>query len=305
MRRARRQPRVPDPRHRRRRRIAAASACAAIRRTILRACASSPSGAWTPSSPTPSTRSPPTALQARPVRVRSCPAPGSSGGYCALPAPRGFAREAPLDGVEPRVPVRPPASRHRLRAREPVVGRIGDEVVDPVVAPRRLRRIDHAGDVARRAQHERDVAADERRRCDTPSATARYGLRATRARRRGCVMRDRSIGHAAHRERARLAQLVVEIQVAQVVDVHRPRQVGRVAVPVEQVERRRRSRPSGSCRRRSSTRARWRAGSRTRSRARCRARARPDMKLRLARGEELRARRRRRSRRGRRSRASW
>ncbi|MNS80297.1 hypothetical protein D3C72_1139720 [compost metagenome] len=45
---------------------------------------------------------------------------------------------------------------------------------------------------------------------------------------------------AAHRERAGLGQLVLVVRVAQVPGVERARQVGRVAVPVQQVEGRRR-----------------------------------------------------------------
>ena len=83
-----------------------------------------------------------------------------------------------------------------------------------------------------------------RRRADpasgTPSATARCGPRASRGRTSAASTRAEVDRHAAVRERARLAQLVLEIRVAQVVAVHRPGQVGAVGVPVEQVERRRR-----------------------------------------------------------------
>ena len=105
------------------------------------------------------------------------------------------------------------------------------------------------------------------------------------------------------RQRAGLAQLVLQVGMAQVVAVHRPRQVRAVGVPVQEVERRGRCRRGGSCSPRTARPGRSRAGWRTRTPgprpAGCRLRRSP---LR-ARRPQLR-RRRRRSARCPRSRAS-
>src|SRR5258706_16174922 len=48
---------------------------------------------------------------------------------------------------EPRSPVRPPRAGMRLRACEPVVRVVGQELVGPVTAPLLLRGIDDTGDM--------------------------------------------------------------------------------------------------------------------------------------------------------------
>src|SRR5215813_13051808 len=64
----------------------------------------------------------------------------------------------------PRIPVRPPAPRTYFGAGEPIVRRVGQQIVGPVIAFLRSRWIDHARDVPRRAEHEAQVAADQARR---------------------------------------------------------------------------------------------------------------------------------------------
>ena len=123
-------------------------------------------------------------------------------------------------------PLRPPAARHaraRCRANVRRDPRTRALVQPPVAAAVLRGRIDHAGDVAARAEHERLVAPPS---SPSDAYAARHGtmwssrVANTNA---GTSISPRSTGIAAHRQRARLAQLVLEIGVAQVPAVHRAR----------------------------------------------------------------------------------
>ena len=176
----------------------------------------------------------------RALRARSGPAPARGGGWRAPPSARGAGRHVPAWRAS-QLPSAATSFRDAIvRPREPVVRRFRQSRIRPVVAPVLRRRIDDAGDVAGRAQHERRCRRPGAASIGTPSATARCDRRARRRCRPASSTRARSIGSPAIVSAPRLAQLVVEIHVPQVVGVHRARQVRRIAVPVQEVERRRR-----------------------------------------------------------------
>ena len=125
------------------------------------------------------------------------------------------------------------------RALEPRIGGFGQRVADPVVALLLGRRVDDAGNVARGAEHEALLAAHHP--CRGIGRRPGHDVVLARA-----VDEDRRLDRAevdlfaADRQRTGLDQFVLQVGVAQVPAVHRARQIGRVAIPVEQVERRRR-----------------------------------------------------------------
>src|SRR5580765_8678002 len=143
--------------------------------------------------------------------------------------------------TQPIAPVGPPAARVLLGLRQPGVGtgRQGRGLADPVAALLLQGWVDHAGDVPRGAEDEAALALEDGGGAIGPlpghDVVFARGVE---------VGRRRDLGDidllAADRERARLLELVLEVGVAQVPAVHRSRQVGAVAVPVEQVEGRRR-----------------------------------------------------------------
>src|SRR5450631_1250038 len=71
---------------------------------------------------------------------------------------------APRVPFDPGAPLRPPASRHVARRRQPALRIRPGGTIDPVVALVLRRGIDHAGDMAARAQHESRVAREQLRR---------------------------------------------------------------------------------------------------------------------------------------------
>ena len=100
------------------------------------------------------------------------------------------------------------------------------------------RRVDDPGDVARGAHHKALLALEDL--CRAVGGLPGHDVVLARA-----VDVDGGLDEAevqllaAHRQLARLFQLVLQVGVPQVPAVHRARQVGGVAVPVEQVEGRR------------------------------------------------------------------
>ena len=205
---------------------------------------------------------------------------------------------------DPFRPMRPPAARMGRRPRKPIVGVIGEQLVGPEVAASLGRRIDDAGDMSRRTEHEGHVAAEEPDRPVSGPPRNDVVLARRHRRRRASRCCRRSTALTAHSQRPGLAQAVAEIHVAQVVKNTSAR-AGSASRRSSRADRRREaSAPLGNCRPRSSTRARSAGGSRTRSRAHFLGRG----FRRAARARERQARRarcRRRCRRDPRSRASW
>ena len=171
-----------------------------------------------------------------PSPARRRPGPPRSAVYSAFPGLRARVDLRPGVRGQPRVPGRPPAARDLLRAVEPAL-RLGvQRLVRPVVALVLRRRVDHTGDVAARAEDERDVVRQQ----------LRAGVR--RLPRHDVVFLGR-VDERRHVDAAevdllaelggaaRLADLVLQVAVAQVPAEHRAGQVGVVAVPVQQVER--------------------------------------------------------------------
>ena len=117
--------------------------------------------------------------------------------------------------------------------------RIGRQVlVDPVAVFAAVRRVDHAGDVAGRRQHEALRPAEQLR-----AAIGRLPRRDVVLPRRQEIGRRLDLAevdrHAGQRDAVRLRQQVLLVHLAQVEAVHPRRHAGRIGVPVQQVERER------------------------------------------------------------------
>src|SRR6185437_13939570 len=154
----------------------------------------------------------------------------------------GRRRCGPLAAAVPREPLRPrrpPAAPIFSRDLKEVLGLGRVTLRSPVAAAVLRRRIDHAGDVAARAEHEPFVLSSQQLQRPVSGAPGDDVVFARREHEKRQLDRAEIDRHAAIGERAGLAQLVGKIRVAQVVAVHRTRQVGAVGVPVEDVERRR------------------------------------------------------------------
>src|SRR5512137_3121259 len=156
---------------------------------------------------------------------------------------RGLHRAAELR--QPLAPVGPPAAGMLDRVVQPGLRVRWQRVVPagPVAALVLRRRIDAARDVAAGAEHvahaARLAAAGHQARRSVGGLPRHDVVLARRehvGRHLDPVQVDRL---AAARELVRHAQVVLEVHVAQVPGVHRPRQVDAVAVPVQQVEHRR------------------------------------------------------------------
>src|SRR5664279_3522544 len=161
-----------------------------------------------------------------------------------LPSPvaggLGRGDELAAEGLEPARPVGPPAAGVLIGRGKPVFGRSrqASAVADPVAALVLQRRVDDAGNVAGSAEHEAALALEDlgasigaRPRHDVVFARrVDVGRRVDATEIDPFTTDDRLAG---------LDQVVFEVGVAQAPAVHRTRQVGAVAVPVQQVERRR------------------------------------------------------------------
>ena len=167
------------------------------------------------------------------------PGAGSSAGCLVLPAASGAGRFAP-----PCRASQSPQCGHQLPGRLSACASQSSAssagaLVDPVIASHLLRRVDDAGDVAGRTERERHLAAEERGR--PVGGMPRHDVIVARGVHVGGHRHAREVdGLSGHRQRPGLAQPVVEVEIAQVIDVHRAWQVRRVAVPVQEVEGRRR-----------------------------------------------------------------
>src|SRR5687767_7895876 len=141
-----------------------------------------------------------------------------------------------LEACEPLRPRRPPAAALFARLREPAIRVTGLLIRGPVAALVPGGRIDHAGDMAGRAEHESLLAAQQAERAE--GRAPRHDVILARGKNEAGLVDGAQVDrHAAVGQCARHAQLVLEIGVAYVAAVHGARQVGAVRVPVEQVER--------------------------------------------------------------------
>ncbi len=109
----------------------------------------------------------------------------------------------------------------------------------PVAALIALGRVDDPGDMPRSAQHEAHRPAEDAR--GFIRGFPRHDVIFTRGVHIGRQLHRLQVQrHPGHGERAGLAHLVFEIGVAQIPGKQRPRQIGRIGIPVQQIERRRR-----------------------------------------------------------------
>ncbi|MOA25475.1 hypothetical protein D3C78_1462000 [compost metagenome] len=136
---------------------------------------------------------------------------------------------------QPGEPVIPPATGMLLGIVEPGVRVLRQVVVGPVVAFFPGGWVDHPGDMPRGAENEAFAAAEQ------PGA----GISALPGH-DVVVMGGEDVGRRIDRAQVQLHpaavqfagfQVVLQIGVAQVPAVHRPRQVGAVVVPEQQVQR--------------------------------------------------------------------
>src|SRR5471032_1381710 len=142
---------------------------------------------------------------------------------------------------QPLHPVCPPAAWVRLCGRKPGFRVDAQFTIGPEAALVLRCGVDHARNMTARAKHELSLpAADQLRRAIR--AFPRHDVVLQRGEHIARHVDAPQVHwRATYREMRRLAQVVLEVHVAQVPGVHRPGQVGAVRIPVQQVERLRRA----------------------------------------------------------------
>jgi len=136
---------------------------------------------------------------------------------------------------QPFGPTRPPATLVLGCAGQPLIGLVAVALAGPVAALVFRSRVDHPGDMTAGTHGEAGLAAKQAAR--QVRGLPRHDVILARGIQKGRHGDSAEVRlDAAHGELARHAQAVLQVEIAQVPGGKRPRQIGAVGVPVEQIE---------------------------------------------------------------------